>query len=100
MSDPKWDDKDPDDTDVFTLSWATRLGSDTIASATWLLDDEAVWPVGSGVLTKGTEGHTTTTVTVWLSGGVLDQDYELTSRVVTVGGKTLDQTVKLRVRAN
>lgn len=100
MSDPKWDPKDPDDTDVFTLSWVPRLGTDTISSASWLIDGEETWPVGSGLLTKESESHTTTAVTIWLSGGVLDDDYDLTSRVVTIGGRTMDQSVKLKVRAN
>ena len=89
MGFPKWDDKDPDDVDSFGIDWATRLDGDTIASSTWTVPDG---------LTQDSSSNTTTTTTVWLSGGTDGDDYEVLNRITTTGGRTIDQTVKLRVR--
>ncbi|WP_425347612.1 hypothetical protein [Sinorhizobium mexicanum] len=37
--------------------------------------------------------------TVWLSSGTDGTNYSLVNRVVTAGGRTYDQTVRLKVRA-
>lgn len=87
---PSWATKDPNDVLDFVINWADRLGTDTIASS--------VWTVPTG-LTAGATSNTTTTTTVWLSAGVLDDDYEVLNRITTTGGRTMDQTVKLKVRA-
>lgn len=85
----KWDDKDPNEVLDYQIDWADRLGSDTIATSTWTI------PSG---LTAGATSNTTTTATTWLSGGTEDDDYEVQNRITTTGGRTMDQTVKLRVR--
>jgi hypothetical protein len=85
----KWDDKDPDEVDSFGINWAPRLNGDLIASSTWTVDG----------LTQDSSSNTTTTTTVWLSGGVDGDDYEVQNRITTTGGRTIDQTVKLRVRS-
>ncbi|AMX93620.1 MULTISPECIES: hypothetical protein [Mesorhizobium] len=86
-----WDPKDPDEVLDYVLDWTDRLAGDTITSSTWTI------PVGSG-LTLGTRSLTDTTTTVWLSAGVADVAYQLLNRIVTAGGRTHDQTVKLKVR--
>lgn len=87
-----FDAKDPDEVLDYTLDWSARLpDSDTIATSTWIIS-------GSG-LTEDTDSKTDTTTTIWLSGGTLNTQYDLTNRVVTVGGRTMDQTVKLKIRA-
>lgn len=83
--------KDPDATLDYGFDWATDgwLGSDTIASATWV--------VPSG-LTKGSETNTTTTATVWLSGGTVATDYTVTCRITTAGGRIDDRSLLIQVR--
>ena len=85
----KWPDKDPDEVLDYQIDWTDRLAGDTIASS--------AWTVPSG-LTKESDSNTTTTTTVWLSSGTLAEDYEVLNRITTTGGRTMDQTVKLRVR--
>lgn len=85
-----WSTKDPNDVDSFGINWATRLDGDLISSSDWIV------PTG---VTEDSASNTTTTTTIWLSGGTDGDDYELTNRITTTGGRTLDQTVKLRVRA-
>lgn len=87
-----WDPKDPDEVLDYVLDWEDRLAGDTIATSTWTI------AVGSG-LTINSNSFTDTTTTVWLSAGVLLTTYELLNRIVTDGGRTMDQTVKLKVKS-
>ncbi|MCJ7440416.1 MAG: hypothetical protein MUO25_02375 [Thermoanaerobaculaceae bacterium] len=81
--------KDPNAVLDYSIDWSHYLGTDTIATATWT--------VQAG-LTKVTESKTTTTATVWLSGGTAGTDYPVICRITTVGGRTDDRTITIRVR--
>jgi hypothetical protein len=84
--------KDPNDVRDFTIDWSGALvGSDTITTSTWSAE--------SGV-TVVTSTKTNTTTTVWLSGGTDGEGYSVTNRIVTVGGRTLDQSLYVIVREN
>lgn len=87
----KWSDKDPDEVLDFSLDWSKRLNGDTITTSTWI--------VPSGI-TKDSDsiGSPADTTIIWLSGGADNTTYELTNRIETAGGRTMDQTVRLRVR--
>jgi len=65
------------------------LGSDTIASSNWVVD--------AGI-TIDSETNTTTTATVWLSGGTTGQTYKLKNTVVTNGGRTYVREWYLRIQ--
>lgn len=83
--------KDPDDHADFTLTWETDLGVDTIASSVW--DD-----IDPGITTGiPASSHTDTTTTIWIEGGVAGTVYNLHNTITTVGGRTFDQDVQLRV---
>lgn len=81
-----WPDKDPDEVLDYVVRWAARLAGDTIDTSTWVV------PAG---LTKDSDTKTGTTTTIWLSGGTAGQEYSLVNRVVTAGGRTMDQTITL-----
>ena len=80
--------KDPDSVLDYQINWATWLGSDTISTSTWTV------PTG---ITKVTDSNTTTTATIWLSGGTAGTEYDLTDRIVTAGGRTADRTITVKV---
>ena len=85
--------KDPDETKDFIINWAlrmTRLGSDTIDSSSWIAE--------TGI-TIDSDTNTTTTATVWLSGGTLKAYYLATNTIVTAGGRTLEQSIKIHMVA-
>jgi hypothetical protein len=87
--------KDPDEVLDYELDWSGRLdGDDTIVTSTWTV------PAG---LTEGPDPDSVsddgTKTVIWLSGGTLAANYDLLNRVVTAGGRTMDQTVRLKVRA-
>ncbi len=86
----KWPDKDPDEVLDYNMDWSGRLVSpDTITTSTWVVPDG---------LTVEDEETATTTTTVWLSSGTLGDKYEILNRVVTVEGRTMDQTVTLKIK--
>ena len=80
--------KDPDETRDYSVDWSTYLGTDTISTSTWTV------PTG---LTGGTESNTATTATVWLSGGVGGQEYEVLNEITTVAGRTYQKTLVIPV---
>ena len=81
--------KDPDAVLDYMVDWEQWLDGDTISTSTWT--------VPSGI-TKDSDSKTDTTATVWLSGGTLNDDYEVVNRIVTAGGRTEDRTLTIRVR--
>lgn len=83
-----WPHKDPDEVLDYQIDWSTRLGGDTISSSEWTVPDG---------LTEDSATNDTTTATIWLSGGVLGKVYEVQNRIVTAGGRTMDQTVLLAI---
>lgn len=96
-----WAPKDPDsklDYEINWLNWLTSIDVvtgipviDTIASSAWV-------DVHSD-LTVETDHFTDSTTTVWLTGGVIGETYEVTNRITTAAGRIQDQTVKLECKA-
>jgi len=80
--------KDPDATLDYQVDWSEWLGSDTIASSTWVVD--------SGI-TLDIDTNTTTTATAWLSGGTAGETYTATNRIVTADGRTDDRTITIQI---
>lgn len=84
-----WPDKDPDEVLDYEMDWSARILTDTISTSTWIV------PTG---ITKNSDSNTTTTTTIWLSGGTAGNTYEFTNRIVTAGGRTMDESVKLKCK--
>lgn len=82
--------KDPNAILDYTFDWGPYLAplTDTISSVTWI--------ASAGLTTSGPT-HTTTTATVFVSGGDLDTTETLTCRIVTAGGRTDDRTIALKI---
>jgi len=71
-------DKDPDDRLDYFWDWTEWLNGDTIVSV------EFVIPEG---LTKESQSFDDSTVTLWLSGGVLGESYVVPCTIETVGNR-------------
>lgn len=82
--------KDPDETLDYIINWAVHLGSDTISSSSWVAEDG---------ITIDSDTNTTTTATVWLSGGTLKAYYLVTNTIITDGGRTLEQSIRIHMVA-
>lgn len=84
----KWPDKDPDEILDYLVDWSARLAGDVISTSLWLV------PTG---IVRASDSHATATTTIWLTGGTLGKYYDLLNRIVTAGGRTMDQTIRLRI---
>lgn len=70
----------------YSEDWTAWLDGDTIATSTWALG------TGEQDLTIDSDSETTLVTTVWLSGGLLYREYEVTNTIVTAGGRTSART--------
>jgi len=91
----KWfPDKDPDEVLDYQLDWTGALDDgDTIATSAW-----TIVTAPDVVLEIDSDTSSSSTTTVWLSGGTLGERYALRNRITTTGGRTMDQTVSIRIR--
>lgn len=81
--------KDPDATVDYERDWSLWMAAgDTIVTSTWIV------PTG---LTKTDESNTTTTATVWLSGGAVGETYRVTNRIVTAQNRIDDRSLQIVV---
>jgi len=81
--------KDPDEVKDYMVDWTARLADDTIVTSQWIV------PTG---ITMDSDSSTTTSTTIWLSGGTIGDTYEFVNRVATAGGRIYDQTCKLKCK--
>ena len=83
--------KDPNAILDYRIDWGTNwLGaSETITTSTWVVD--------SGI-TQDRATNTTTTATIWLSGGTHGTKYTVTNRIVTNQGRTNDSSLIITVQ--
>jgi hypothetical protein len=82
-------EKDPDAVLDYIWDWSEWLGSDTITGTPTI-----TVPTG---LTKTSQSNTTTTVTVWLSGGTADAVYSVACKIVTAGARTDERIIRIAV---
>ena len=80
--------KDPNATKDYEVDWSDWLGGDTISASSWTL------PAG---ITQQSAAFTSTTTTIFLSGGTEGNTYQLLNRITTAGGRSDDRTVELMV---
>jgi len=80
--------KDPNAVLDYSIDWTRWLAGDQIATSEWII------PSG---LTKMADSKTSTSATVWLSGGSVGQSYTVTNRITTAAGRTEDRSFIIRV---
>lgn len=81
--------KDPDALLDYTMDWSPWLDiGDTITIA--------LVTVPTGIVLETTVNDTTT-VTAWVSGGTVGEEYDVVYRITTVDGRVDDRTIRLFV---
>ena len=81
--------KDPQAVLDYGFDWSDWLDTgDTLSASTWTV------PTG---ITKDSDSNTTTTTTIWLSGGTVGKTYKITNRITTVGGRGTDRSLYVKV---
>lgn len=78
-------EKDPAAVLDYSVDWSDWLNGDTIQASEWTVPD--------GLTVEGVPGHTDTTTTIWLAGGVLGEMYTLINQITTSGGRTDERRV-------
>ena len=82
--------KDPDEVLDYTLDWSKRLAGDIILSSMWIVDSPG--------LVIDSNSFTSSQTVVWLSAGVVDTSYLLTNHIVTQVARTMEQSVKIKIK--
>lgn len=88
-----WPPKDPDEVLDYEIDWSARLVSEVINASEWTISGS------DNLLLTNTSSYANTATTIWLEGGTLNVTYSLTNRITTSGLRTMDQTVKLKIKA-
>lgn len=83
--------KDPGERQDYVIDWDDEYLAvgETISSSSW--------SVPSG-LTNYSTSNSTTTATIWLSGGTHGQEYLVTNQVTTSAGRIAERSIKILVR--
>jgi hypothetical protein len=82
---------DPQSVFDFVHDWSDWLtGSEVISTSTWSISP-------SGSLAVDSESETTTTATVFVSGGVAGNRYRVINHIVTDAGRECDRTITVRI---
>lgn len=86
-----WPPKDPEEVLDYQVDWSPRLVTgETLATS--------LFTVASGTITISSQSNTTTVTTVWLAAGTPNTVVQILNKVTTSGGRTYEQTVRLRLR--
>ena len=91
---PSFDAKDPDSTLDYVWDWHCWIGDDELASASFVVEPDN----GLSIVSTSIDPETSRAL-VWLTGGTVEQNYLVTCRITTSGGRTDDRTVFIRVES-
>ena len=91
-----WPAKDPNEVLDYQLNWADADNPRLVTAETLLTSTYSV--VSGDVAVNSSTFLSTGLTTVWLSGGTVDTSAVILNRVTTSGGRTYDQSAKLRIR--
>ena len=83
--------KDPDAVLDYSVDWSLWLAGDQISSSEWILEEGATHREDHRHVQHHDQGR------CWLRGGDKGITYLVTNRIVTVGGRTDDRTISVKV---
>ena len=90
----QWDSKDPNEVLDYQIDWGERLQTgETISTSTWTITGS------DSVLVEDNNSISGENTVIWLSAGTLGVRYLLTNRITTSGGRTMDQSVRLKIQS-
>jgi hypothetical protein len=85
--------KAPASVEDFRLDWSAALGADTITTSVWALGSSA----SSTGLFLVAQGHTATTATVRVGGGIVGRSYVVTNTVTLGSGQVKTQSITIPI---
>ena len=87
-----WPPKDPNEILDYQLQWVLDTGEVLLTSTFSIVDGTVTIDRSSFVTPENI-------ATVWLLGGTIGEVCHVLNRVTTRGGRTYDETAKLRIRS-
>lgn len=72
----------------YVFNWANWLGVDVISTSTF---------TATTGITVSSSSKTDTTATAWVTGGTINEEYKLTNRIITTGGRTAERIMYISV---
>ena len=100
----KWANKDPDEILDYSVDWSRFLGTATIASVAWFVDDAsgAKTAITTGNTVNGIQNvahtNTSTVATINLGLGTLNEEYKFYCRMTDSTGSIAERVIKLRIK--
>lgn len=86
----EWIEKDPAAVLDYSMDWTNWLESDElVVDSTWLT------PAG---ISAPNDSNTTKICTVWLAGGVVGREYNITNLISTTHGRQDERSFRIRVK--
>jgi len=84
--------KDPDAVLDYSFDWGPWLGSDTLATSSWAIDDSGL------SIVPASESFDDTITAVFLTGGAVGENYVLKNSITTNGSREDDRSVEIKIR--
>lgn len=100
----KWVNKDPDELLDYSVDWSRFLGTATLGSVTWYVDNESDVKtlIGAGQTVNGIQNvsqtFTNKVATINLSLGTLNKEYKFYCRIQDSTGSVAERVIKLRIK--
>jgi hypothetical protein len=100
----KWPSKDKDELLDYSIDWSRFLGSDTISSIIWYVDDSAgvKTVINAGNTVNGIQNVSQTisgsVATINLGLGTANYDYKFTCRMQDNTGSIAERVIRLKIK--
>ena len=102
----RWPNKDPDEQLDYSMDWSRFLGSATISSVVWYVNNSSgvKTTIGGGSTVNGiqnvsqTQSSDNKTATINLGSGTNNTEYTFFCKITDSTGSQAERSVKLKVR--
>lgn len=100
----KWPNKDPDEILDFSVDWSRQLGTATISSVVWYVDNASgiKTAITAGSVVNGIQNVAQTVsgnvATINLGLGTNNTEYKFTCSITNSSGNVVERVIKLRVK--
>jgi len=100
----KWPNKDKDETLDYSVDWSRYVGTSTIASVTWYVDnaDGVKTTIAGGAVVNGIQNISQTVsgkvTTINLGLGTNNVEYKFYCSITDNAGRTAERVIRLRIK--
>lgn len=100
----KWPPKDPDEIIDYSVDWSRFLGSATLSTVTWYVDNSSGVKtlLSSGTTVNGIQNvaqtNTNTVATIHIGSGTANKEYKFYCSIQDSTGNVAERSVRIRIR--